>query len=137
MDAIEVSLVKDSWTKVVPIAATAADIFYGKLFEKDPSLRPLFAEDMTEQKKKLMQMIGRVVSALDKLETVVPAVQELGRRHTGYGVQPAHYAVVGEALLETLEAGLGEAFTEEVEAAWATAYQILATTMIEAAARAA
>ena len=78
-------------------------------------------------------MLGTVVAGLDRLDTLMPAVQALGRRHAGYGVAPAHYTPVGSALLWTLEQGLGSAFTPDVKDAWATAYITLSTTMIDAA----
>lgn len=129
----QVKLVQTSWEKVVPISDTAATLFYNRLFEVDPSLRPMFTSDIKEQGKKLMHMITVVVRGLDQLEKLVPAVQDLGRRHAGYHVQEKHYDTVGGALLWTLEKGLGEAFTPEVKTAWATAYGILATTMKDAA----
>jgi hemoglobin-like flavoprotein len=127
-------LVKDSWAMVVPISAKAAELFYGKLFEMDPDLKPLFKGDMKEQGAKLMKMINTAVNGLDRLEAIVPAVQMLGKRHVAYGVTDEHYDTVGGALLWTLEAGLGEAFTPAVRDAWATVYGVLATTMKEAAA---
>lgn len=123
-----------TWEKVVPISDTAAALFYGKLFELDPSLKPLFTSDIKEQGKKLMQMITIAVRGLNDLDKLVPAVQELGRRHVGYGVKDEHYATVGTALLWTLEKGLGDAFTPDVKEAWATVYGILADTMKQAAA---
>lgn len=129
----QIELVQTSFAQVVPIAATAADLFYGRLFEVAPRLRPMFAEDLTEQKKKLMAMLGTAVGGLSRLDTLIPAVQALGRRHAGYGVKAEHYRPVGAALLWTLEKGLGEAFTPEVKDAWATAYIVLSTTMIGAA----
>jgi len=130
-------LVKMSWQKVMPIADTAAELFYAKLFEMDPTLKPLFKGDMKEQGAKLMKMINTAVNALDRLEAVVPAVQELGRRHVAYGVKDEHYDTVGGALLWTLEKGLGDDFTPEVNDAWARVYGVLAGTMKDAAARAA
>jgi hemoglobin-like flavoprotein len=130
----QINLVQSTWSSVVPIQDAAAEIFYDRLFTADPSLRALFNGDMKEQKKKLMTMIGTVVNGLPRLEQIVPAIQQLGRRHNGYGVQPAHYGTVGAALLGTLEQGLGKAFTPEVKDAWATAYGILAKTMQDAAA---
>ena len=130
-------LVKSSWAKVVPIADTAAELFYGKLFELDPALRPLFKGDMKEQGAKLMKMINTAVNGLERLEAIVPAVQDLGARHVGYGVKPEHYDTVGVALLWTLEQGLGEGFTPEVKDAWAEVYGVLASTMKDAAAKAA
>lgn len=129
----QIKLVQTSFAQVVPIAATAADLFYGRLFEIAPHLRPMFPEDLTEQKRKLMAMLGTAVGGLNHLDTLVRTVQALGRRHAGYGVKAEHYVPVGKALLWTLEKGLGEAFTPEVKDAWATTYIVLSTTMIDAA----
>ena len=130
------TLVRDSFAQVVPIAPAAAAMFYDRLFVLDPSLRPLFKRDMAEQGRMLMAMIGTAVANLGRLETIVPAVQGLGRRHAAYGVQPADYETVGSALLWTLEQGLGPAFTPPVRAAWSEAYTVLATVMKDAAAEA-
>lgn len=119
---------------MVPIKDKAAELFYGRLFELDPSLKPLFKGDMAQQGRKLMTMIGTAVSGLTRLDQIVPAVRDLGRRHVGYGVKDAHYATVGAALLWALETGLGPAFTPEVKAAWATTYGTLAGVMKQAAA---
>lgn len=129
----QIKLVQTSFAQVVPIAATAADLFYGRLFEIAPHLRPMFPEDLTEQKRKLMAMLGTAVGGLNHLDTLVRTVQALGRRHAGYGVKAEHYVPVGKALLWTLEKGLGETFTPEVKDAWATTYIVLSTTMIDAA----
>jgi hemoglobin-like flavoprotein len=128
------TLVRESFAKVVPIAHQAAALFYDRLFTLDPSLKPLFTGDLNEQGRKLMAMIGMAVTNLGKLETILPAVQDLGRRHVTYGVPPASYDTVAAALLWTLGQGLGEAFTSQVEAAWTEAYTVLATVMKEAAA---
>jgi len=130
----QIVLVKSSWEKAIPIADQAAELFYGKLFELDPSVKPLFKGDMTEQGKKLMKMINTAVNGLDRLDDIVPAVQQLGIRHVAYGVKDEHYDTVGAALLWTLEAGLGDSFTPDTKEAWATAYGILADTMKAAAA---
>lgn len=129
----QIKLVQTSFAKVAPIAATAADLFYGRLFEIAPQVRAMFPDDLSDQKKKLMAMLGFAVAGLSHLDTLVPAVQALGRRHAGYGVTAAQYTPVGAALLWTLQQGLGEAFTPEVKDAWATAYITLSTTMIDAA----
>lgn len=129
----QIKLVQTSFTKVAPIANTAADLFYGRLFEIAPQVRAMFPADLSQQKKKLMTMLGAAVGGLSHLDTLVPAVQALGRRHVAYGVTAAHYTPVGAALLWTLEQGLGEAFTPEVKDAWATAYIVLSTAMIQAA----
>ena len=129
----QIILVKESFAKVVPIADTAAELFYGKLFELNPDYKALFKGDMKEQGKKLMTMIATAVNSLDRLEEIVPAVQDLGRRHVDYGVKNEDYAVVGEALIWTLGQGLGDAFTDDVKEAWVTVYGILADTMTKAA----
>jgi len=133
----QTELVKNSWAQVVPIADKAAELFYGKLFELDPAVRSLFKGDMAEQGQKLMRMISTAVNGLDRLDAIVPAVQQLGIRHVEYGVRDKDYDTVGAALLWTLETGLGDAFTEETKEAWATVYGILADTMKTAAAEAA
>jgi hemoglobin-like flavoprotein len=130
----EVGLIKASWAAVEPIADTAAELFYGRLFELDPTLQRLFRRtDMAAQRKVLMQTLAVVVKSLDKLDQIVPAVQALGRRHAGYGVRAAHYDTVGAALLWTLEQGLGDGFSPEVRDAWTQAYGTLASVMIDAA----
>ena len=127
-------LVQTSWEKVVPISETAASLFYGRLFELDPSLKSMFTSDITEQGKKLMTMITMAVRGLDNLGALVPAVQALGRRHGSYGVKDEHYGTVAAALLWTLEQGLGPDFTPETKEAWVVVYTILADTMKGAAA---
>lgn len=126
-------MIKESWASVAPISDTAAELFYGRLFEEDPQLRSLFAgADMKEQGKKLMQTLMVVVAGIDKLENLVPAIQNLGRRHAGYRVRDEHYATVGSALIWTLEKGLGEAFTPAVRQAWVDAYTLIASVMKDA-----
>jgi len=126
-------LVQATFEKVAPIAEEAAALFYGRLFSLDTSLAGLFNGDMKEQGRKLMRMIGMAVNGLDRLNEIVPLVQDLGRRHVAYGVKPKHYDTVGAALLWTLEKGLGPDFTPEVKDAWATVYGLLAKTMKDAA----
>jgi len=125
----EIDLIKTSFAKVAPIADQAAAIFYARLFELDPSLRELFHGDMAEQGKKLMQMIGLAVAGLDRLETLVPAVRQMGLRHAGYGVRDEHYETVGDALLWTLAKGLEGELAAETRVAWGKTYWLLAGTM--------
>lgn len=134
MKAETISLVQSTFAMVASISETAAEIFYGKLFEKDPSLKSLFKGDMKEQGKKLMTMIGVAVGSLKKPEVLIPVVQDLGKRHKDYGVTDEMYDVVGESLIETLATGLGDSFTAEAKDAWVEVYTVLATTMKEAAA---
>lgn len=134
MTPAEIEMVQDSFKKVVPIADIAANIFYDRLFEIAPQVRPLFPADMKDQKTKLMQTIGVAVNNLHKLEDIVPVVQELGRKHVNYGVKPEHYDIVAQALLFTLSKGLGDAWSPALEDAWTKTYTVLATTMKDAAA---
>lgn len=133
MTPAKIDAVRGTWEKVVPIRERAAALFYERLFELDPTLKPLFKGDMTEQGRKLMTMIHTAVAGLDRLEEIAPAVRDLGRRHAGYGVKDGDYDKVGAALLWTLEQGLGPAFTPQVRAAWTEAYGILAAVMKQAA----
>ena len=133
MNSEQITLVQTSFALVLPIADSAAHLFYQRLFELDPALRPMFRGDMDEQGRKLMTMLKIAVNGLTRLDQLVPAVQALGRRHGAYGVRDEHYDTVGAALLWTLRLGLGVAFTAEVEAAWISAYTLLADTMKAAA----
>ncbi len=130
----QIKLVKHSFAQVAPIADQAADLFYDRLFESAPGVRPLFPDDMAEQKKKLMQMLATAVANLDRVEEILPALEDLGRRHVDYGTRPEHYDTVGEALIWTLGQGLGEAFTPAVEEAWVQTYGTIAQVMKAAAA---
>ncbi|WP_437590747.1 globin family protein [Sorangium sp. So ce1000] len=129
-----IELVQRSWAKVMPISDAAAALFYDRLFELDPSVRPMFKNDMAEQKKKLMQTLAVAVDGLNNLGKLVPVLQALGVRHHGYMVVDRHYDVVGEALLWTLREGLGDGFTREVESAWTEVYGVVADVMKKAAA---
>jgi len=132
----QITLVKGSFAAIVPIADDAAALFYRRLFEIDPRLEGMFSADMVEQRRKLMQMLTAAVKGLDRLEQLVPVVEDLGRRHAGYGVRDEHYDTVGAALLWTLEKGLGPAFTPETKEAWTAVYGLLSSTMQGAAKKA-
>src|SRR5437660_10165779 len=129
----QVTLVQQSFSKVAPIADQAAVMFYDRLFEVAPAVKAMFPADMTEQRKKLMATLAVVVNGLSNLQSVLPAASALAKRHVAYGVKPAHYPVVGSALLWTLEKGLGEAWTPDVAAAWTAAYGTLSGYMISEA----
>ena len=134
MTPTQVDLVQETFEMVLPIAEQAAALFYERLFTLDPSLRPLFHNNMKIQGQKLVSTLALAIHGLQNPEKIVPAVQHLGRRHLAHGVRAEHYATVGEALLWTVSQGLGEAFTPEVEAAWTAVYTLVATVMQEAAA---
>lgn len=132
MNTQQIQLVQESFAKVRPIADQAAATFYQRLFEIAPSYRSMFKSDMKKQGAMLMSTLGLAVGSLNNLETILPAVQSLGRRHAAYGVTAEHYQPVAEAFLWTLEHYLGDAFTPELKEAWVVAYTTLATVMIEA-----
>jgi hemoglobin-like flavoprotein len=125
----QVALVQQSWQQIQPQADEVAKLFYARLFELDPALRALFKRDMIVQGRMLTSVIHLAVSQLDRLDQLVPTVREMGQRHATYGVRERHYATVGDALLDTLAAGLQSAFTAEVKDAWAATYTVLADTM--------
>lgn len=133
MTPTQIALVQSSFEKLTPIAPDAAALFYQRLFETAPEVRPLFKANMDEQGHKLMATLGTVVRNLDQLDTVLPSVQQLAVRHIAYGVRPEHYALVGAALLWTLGQGLGADFTSDTAEAWSAAYGVLSAAMIEAA----
>ena len=129
MNKTQKTLVQTSFAQVRPIADKAAALFYNRLFELDPTLRPLFKGDMEEQGRKLMDMLTLAVKGLDRPEALLPALTALGRRHAGYGVNKHDYETVGEALLWPLEQGLGPSFTPDIREAWAALYRLVAATM--------
>jgi len=129
MNSEQIALVQDSFEAVRPISDTAAEIFYGRLFEIDPSLKPMFRGDMATQGRMLMSVLSAAVKGLSDLDGLAPVLRSLGSRHYVYGVRDEHYVTVGTTLLWTLDQGLGDKFTPEVRAAWTAAYGLLADVM--------
>ena len=129
----QIQLVQQTFMKVLPISDLAAQLFYTRLFEIDPSLKPMFKGDMQEQGRKLMQMIGMAVQGLTVPGEIMGLLAELGRKHAEFGTVDAHYDKVGMALLWALGQGLGADFTPEVQTAWTEAYEFLAKVMKDAA----
>ena len=129
----QIELVKSTWAAVAAMDhVIVGGLFYGRLFEIAPQLRPMFHNPIPEQSKKLLAMINYVIAKLDKLEDIVDEVAKLCRKHIQYGVKAEHYAIVGGALIWTLEKGLGENWNEEVRKAWTDCYNILSGAMIAA-----
>jgi len=122
-------LVRESFAHLEPVADAAASLFYFRLFDLDPSVRALFAADMTAQRRNLMQTLGTIVRGIDRLDLLGPSVAALGRRHAGYGVRAHDYETVEVALLDGMEETLGSIFDAETRAAWAAAYRYLSATM--------
>jgi hemoglobin-like flavoprotein len=130
MTPVQKDLVQSTWTLVVPIADAATTMFYNRLFEIDPGSKELFQNAvLTEQRLKLLQVLSVAVAGLNDLGRLVPIVEDLGRRHAGYGVRDEHYDSVGAALLWTLQQGLGAAWTAETAAAWTEVYGLLSGVM--------
>ncbi|MFC8801722.1 globin family protein [Promicromonospora sp. NPDC057138] len=129
MEQHHIDHVQRTFAQVAPIADVAATLFYDDLFERDPSLRSMFPEDLTEQRKKLMMVLGVAVNGLSNWSGTSAAVRELGSRHAGYGVTEDHFPTVGAALLATLEKGLGDDFTPEVREAWTECYGLVSGEM--------
>ncbi len=129
----QIDMVQESFKKVAPISDAAAEIFYDRLFEISPKVRPYFKGDMKEQGAKLMATLGAVVNGLRDLDKIVPVAQKLAVAHVDYGVQAEDYTPVGEALIYTLEKGLGDDFTQDTKESWLTAYGTLSGVMIDAA----
>ena len=126
----QVKLVQESFAKVAPISDQAAVMFYDRLFEIAPQVKGMFPTDMSEQRRKLMATLAIVVNGLSNLEMILPAASSLATRHVAYGAKAEHYPVVGEALLWTLEKGLGADWTPELAKAWTAAYTTLSEFMI-------
>jgi hemoglobin-like flavoprotein len=133
MTTYQMQIVLESWAKVVSQAGAISDMFYDKLFELDPSLRVLFPTDMAEQKKMLLVVLTSAIIGLGDLDRLTPTIQDLGKRHHGYGVLQTHYETVGEALLGALKQHSGNAWNRETEGAWVAVYGILSGLMIDGA----
>jgi hemoglobin-like flavoprotein len=130
MTPSQIDLVQSSFAKVRPIAETAAGLFYERLFEIAPEVKPLFNRDMKEQGRKLITTLGLVINGLKNLDAILPAAKSLAAKHVSYGVRAEHYQPVGDALIWTLEQGLGSDFTSEARDAWLTAYAMLSGAMV-------
>jgi hemoglobin-like flavoprotein len=129
----DIALVKSSFDRIWPAAEHAAALFYQRLFEIAPHLRPLFRGDMAEQKQKFIATLALLVGSLDNMSDLLPRTGTLGRRHVLYGVEDSHYALVGQALLWVLERELGPDWTPATAAAWTRTYDMLSRYMIEQA----
>ena len=129
----QIEMVKSSWSVVATLdPVIVGELFYNRLFEIAPQLIHMFRNPMPEQSKKLLAMINYVISKLDKLDEILDEVAKLARRHVNYGVEVGHYTIVGEALIWTLEKGLGEKWNNETKEAWGNCYGILSSAMINA-----
>lgn len=128
----QIAMVKLSFEKLRPIAQVAGELFYANLFEIAPQARAMFRTPIPEQAGKLMYTLSYVVTHLHTPETILDDVRKLAVKHVQYGAQPEHYAIVGTALLKTLEQGLGNDWNEDLKAAWAEAFGMISDAMIGA-----
>ncbi len=129
----QVKIIRNTWRSLQGIDATLlGDVFYSRLFLKEPSLRKMFQVPREIQAKKLIDMLDMIVSRLDRLNEVSENIKQLGQRHVGYGVKPKHYEEVGKALLWSISKGLGKDWNPEVEAAWTACYALLTDAMLDA-----
>jgi hemoglobin-like flavoprotein len=135
MTTHQIHTIRQTFSLIAPMPDAVATAFYGRLFELDPTLRSMFPTTLVDQGRKLLQVLGAAVGMLNRPDQLMPVLESLGKRHAGYGVRDEHYDTVGEALLWTLQQGLGPLYTPEVEAAWASLYNTISTTMKNAAAQ--
>lgn len=126
----QIDLVQSSFQKVLPIADVAGELLYGRIFVLAPESRALFDDDIRPQAKRTMAAVQFAVEGLGRLDEIAPFLVKLGGRHVRYGVRPEHFAIAAEALLWTLEQGLGEAFTHDVRDAWVAAWNLIADAML-------
>ena len=133
MNSDQVALIQHSFAKVTPVTGEAAALFYGRLFEIAPQVKPLFHDDMTDQGRKLMATLAVIVNGLTDLESVLRAASALAKKHVAYGVKAEHYGPFGVALLWTLERGLGAEWTSDLADAGTAAYTLLSEYMIDEA----
>lgn len=130
MTTAQIIIIKKTWNHFRGInPKLIGDIFYSKLFFENPSLRKMFPDKMDAQYQKLIDMMSTIVARLDNLDTLNNEIAAMAQRHEQYGVKPAHYKLVGKALLWTLKHGLGNDWTKETEEAWTKCYTALAHTM--------
>jgi hemoglobin-like flavoprotein len=129
----QIEIVRQSFNQIMPFKDQVIELFYCRLFELDPSIRLMFKSDMKEQRQKLTAALAMVIGRLETMESLLPVLRELGRRHKGYGVRNRQYDLVGEALLWTMEIGHSSTWTSELAEAWKCAYGQVAKAMIEGA----
>ena len=135
MTVEQVHQLRKSFALVERHPEVAALVFYQELFRIDPTLRDLFREDITEQGRKLMEMLGAALRLLDEPARLVPILEELGRRHVGYGVLPSHYPIVRQALIAMLRQTLRNELTPAVLAAWGELYDLVEVSMLRGEAK--
>jgi hemoglobin-like flavoprotein len=133
--SLDLEALETSFDLVAPRGDELMDVFYGRLFEAAPAVRPLFPTDLRRQKSMLLGALVLLRKSLRDLNAIVPKLRELGARHVAYGAQPEHYPVVGAVLIASLAEIAGDAWSPRFEQAWAAAYDVVAATMLDGAGR--
>jgi len=123
-----------SFTRLAPRADELTALFYARLFEAQPELRPLFPADMPAQRAKLAQTLAFVVASLEDGAALRAATERLGRAHVGYGARPEHYPIVAQTLVGAMAATAGPDWSEDLDRDWRTALERLAAAMLAASA---
>jgi hemoglobin-like flavoprotein len=127
-------MVRRSFPAIATLSRAISMLFYGRLFQVDPSLRPMFKQDIEVQGRKLMDMLSALMSHIDSIEDMIPLLKALGQRHVGYGVRPEHYPLVANSLIWAIAMALDEEFDPELRNAWKTLIELVAGVMKEGAA---
>ena len=131
----QIACIREAFDRLWPVNRRFADLFYARLFELDPTARTLFRGDLEGLKTKLLSMLATIVGAADRPEIFDSVVEDLGRRHALFGVTPAQYSAVGEALIWSLGEALGPALTRSRREAWSDFYKVVQLSMLRGAAR--
>jgi hemoglobin-like flavoprotein len=124
-------LVRRSLDRVRDDVGPLSLLLYGKLFELDPSARRLFHNDLVAQGGKLWNTLDAIASSLERFESMRPRLIDLGRLHASYGVLPAQYDTLIEALLWAFGQALGADFDGPTREAWRLALGTVAAVMQE------
>jgi hemoglobin-like flavoprotein len=124
-----IQAVRAGFARIAPIREEIGGLFYGKLFEMDPGLRPLFGDNLEAQSRMLMTAIQMVIDSLDSPENVARHLSEVGRRHGAYGAQMRDFDTFGAALIWSLQQGLGPDYTPQFETGWVGAFDLIRNVM--------
>lgn len=130
-------LVRLSLVSVLNHKPDAGQLFYRRLFEIAPELRPLFKSDIDAQSHKFIDMLRLILSLLNNPSGLSNTLTQLAHRHRNYGVRDDHFEKVHAALLWTFEDILGAGFTPELRSAWSSLYKMVASAMKRASPRSA
>ena len=126
----EIKQIQHSWVDLTANSKKVGEVFYNRLFKRNPEMSKLFTGDMKEQAGALMRMVKTVVEGLNNPGIIIPALQDLGRRHSDYGVEQKYYKEFGECLIECIESEMGGLLDAKTKKAWEKLYLILTDVMV-------